>query len=186
MTANEHNRIYVASLSDYSAGILHGVWIDLANCSGEDEVWEAIRAMLADSPTARTEGAPAEEWAIHDFEGFAGLRVHEGESIGALWEAHELLESLDDPEAFTDWLAYERSAGISEVTQENIDAFQDAYRGWYHNEREFAEELVDELGILSGNADDLLSRYFDYEAFARDLFISDYYMTDAGHVFCHC
>ena len=181
----EHNRIYVASLSDYNAGILHGVWIDFTNCSGEDGVWYAIRAMLADSPTAKAEGVPAEEWAIHDYEGFGGLRIHENESIGALWEAHELLESLDDLEAFADWLAYERSADISEVTEGNIEAFQEAYRGWYHNEQEFAEELVGELGILS-NADNLLSRYFDYEAFARDLFMSDYYMTENGYVFCHC
>ena len=182
----EHNCIYVASLSDYNAGILHGVWIDLDACTSEYEVWDAIRVMLDTSPTAKDEGLPAEEWAIHDFEGFGGLRVHENESISALWEAHELLSDLDDQEAFFDWLSYETTAEISEVTQENIDAFQDAYRGWYPNEREFAEELVYELGILSGNADELLSRYFDYEAFARDLFMSDYYMTENGYVFCHC
>lgn len=180
--STEHNRIYVASLSDYNAGILHGVWIDLSNCSGEDGVWYVIRAMLADSPTAKAEGVPAEEWAIHAFEGFAGLHVPESESIGALWEAHELLESLDDPEAFTDWLAYERSADISEVTEDKIEAFQDAYQGWYRSEQEFAEELIGEMGVLS-KADEFLSRYFDYEAFARDLFMSDYYMTENGYVF---
>ena len=181
----EHNRIYVASLSDYNAGILHGEWVSFDDFSSAGEVWEAIRAMLADSPTAKAEGVPAEEWAIHDYEGFAGLHVHEGESIKALWEAHELLESLDDPEAFADWLAYEGAADISEVTEGNIEAFQDAYRGWYRSEQEFAEELVGELGLLS-NADELLSRYFDYEAFARDLFMADYYMTENGYVFCHC
>ena len=183
--STEHNCIYVASLYDYNAGILHGEWVSFDDFSSAGEVWEAIRAMLADSPTARTEGTPAEEWAIHGFEGFAGLCVHEGESIEALWEAHELLGSFDDQEAFADWLAYERSADISEVTQENLAAFHDAYRGWYGSEQEFAEELVDELGILS-DADELLSRYFDYEAFARDLFMSDYYMSENGHVFCHC
>lgn len=180
--STEHNRIYVASLSDYTAGILYGVWIDLTTCNGEDDVRAAIHAMLDDSPTAKKEGVPAEEWAIHAFEGFAGLHVPESESIGALWEAHEIMESLDDPEAFADWLTYERSADISEVTQENLSAFQEAYRGWYRSKEEFAEELVEEMGLLS-NVDELLSRYFDYEAFARDLFMSDYYMTENGYVF---
>ena len=57
----EHNRIYVASLSDYNAGILHGEWVSFDDFSSAGEVWEAIRAMLADSPTAKAEGVPAEE-----------------------------------------------------------------------------------------------------------------------------
>ena len=28
-----------------------------------------------------------------------------------------------------------------------------------------------------------VARYFDMEAFARDLFLGDYYMADGGHVF---
>ena len=181
----EHNCIYVASLSDYNAGILHGVWIDFDTCLNADEVWEAIRAMLLNSPTTEREGLPAEEWAIHDYEGFGGIEVSEYESISALWEAHGLLSDLDDPEAFFDWLSYETKAEISEVTESNIAAFRDAYRGWYRSKEEFAEELIEELGLLS-HADELLSRYFDYEAFARDLFMSDYYMTENGYVFCHC
>lgn len=176
------DRIYVASLSDYNAGILHGEWLSFDDFSSAGEVWEAIRAMLAASPTAKREGVPAEEWAIHAYEGFGGIKVSEYESIPALWEAHELLESLDDPEAFADWLAYEGAADISEVTEGNIEAFQDAYRGWYRSKEEFTEELIEDLGLLS-NVDELLSRYFDYGAFARDLFMSDYYMTENGYVF---
>lgn len=180
----EHNRIYVASLSDYNAGILHGVWIDFDTCLNVDEVWEAIDTMLADSPTAKRGGLPAEEWAIHDYEGFGGIAVSENETIGTLWQAYELLSGLDDLEAFADWMAYARSADISEVTEGNIETFQDTYRGWYRSKEEFAEELIEELGMLS-NADELLSRYFDYEAFARDLFMSDYYMTENGYVFSY-
>lgn len=180
--STEHNRIYVASLSDYNAGLLHGVWIDFATCLNVDEVWGAINTMLSASPTAKREGFPAEEWAIHDYEGFGGIEVSENETIGTLWQAHELLSDLDDPEAFIDYLDYQGKATLSEVTESNIDAFQDAYHGWYRNKEDFAEELVEETGLLS-HADDLLARYFDYEAFARDLFMSDYYMTENGYVF---
>lgn len=71
------------------------------------------------------------------------------------------------------------------MTQEAVDGFQDAFCGWYESESAYAEELIDDMGILS-NADDLLSLYFDYDAFARDLFMSDYYMTESGYVFSHC
>ena len=45
-------RIYVASLSDYSAGRLHGVWIDCAGKT-EDALWDEVRAMLAASRSNR-------------------------------------------------------------------------------------------------------------------------------------
>ena len=46
-------RIYVASLSDYNAGILHGTWIDFAQLTDLDDLRAAIAAMLATSPTAK-------------------------------------------------------------------------------------------------------------------------------------
>ena len=67
-------RIYVASLSDYNAGRLHGAWIDAAQ---EPEQIEAeIAWMLKQSPEPI-----AEEWAIHDHEGFGGVRLSEYEQV---------------------------------------------------------------------------------------------------------
>src|SRR5713101_9164870 len=70
----DHPRIYVASLSDYNAGRLHGAWIN-ANQEPE-ELQAAISAMLA-----KSKEPIAEEWAIHDYEGFEPLRLSEYESI---------------------------------------------------------------------------------------------------------
>jgi len=64
----------VASLADYNAGRLHGVWIEATQ--PPSRIWAEIREMLARSPEPM-----AEEWAIHDFEGFAGLRLDEHEAI---------------------------------------------------------------------------------------------------------
>lgn len=50
-------RIYVACLAAYNSGCLHGRWIDATT---PEEIWEQVRAMLADSPEP-----DAEEWAIH-------------------------------------------------------------------------------------------------------------------------
>jgi hypothetical protein len=63
-------KIYVASLSDYNAGRLHGRWID-AN-QPTHGIWSDIGDMLAESPEPG-----AEEWAIHDYEGFWPLELSE-------------------------------------------------------------------------------------------------------------
>lgn len=56
-------KIYVADLAAYNNGKLHGVWID-ATLDLED-IQAAVSSMLKNSP----EGF-AEEYAIHDYEGF--------------------------------------------------------------------------------------------------------------------
>lgn len=56
-------RIYVACLAAYNNGILYGKWIDADQDA--DSIRLEIQIMLAGSPVPR-----AEEWAIHDYEGF--------------------------------------------------------------------------------------------------------------------
>ena len=63
-------RIYVACLAAYNNGHLHGEWI---NVKDEASIWEAVQAMLFRSPIEED----AEEWAIHDYEGFEGAEVGE-------------------------------------------------------------------------------------------------------------
>ncbi|MGW0019942.1 antirestriction protein ArdA [Rhodococcus sp. NPDC003382] len=67
-------RIYVASLADYNAGRLHGAWLD----AGRDpaDLQADIRAMLAAAPEPG-----AEEYAIHDYEGFGEARIYEHDSL---------------------------------------------------------------------------------------------------------
>lgn len=69
-------RIYVASLSDYNNGHLHGCWIRAAQ--PPERIYDEIHQMLAASPSPS-----AEEWAIHDHEGFGPLSL-DAESIDAI------------------------------------------------------------------------------------------------------
>ena len=69
----EQPRIYVACLAAYNNGILHGAWIEATEAWS---MWEATRDMLAKSPIP-----DAEEWAIHDHEGFASIRINEYDSF---------------------------------------------------------------------------------------------------------
>lgn len=63
-------RIYVACLAAYNRGCLYGAWIPVED--DEAAVWLQINAMLAASPIAG-----AEEWVIHDYEGFGGVELAE-------------------------------------------------------------------------------------------------------------
>ena len=71
---SEEIRIYVADLAAYNNGILHGVWIDATQ--DIDDIQEQINDMLASSPEE-----DAEEYAIRDDEGFAGVNWHRYGSI---------------------------------------------------------------------------------------------------------
>ena len=66
---------------------------------------------------------------------------------------------------------------------EELEHFEDCYVGEYDSEEDFAREIVNDcydLEKLMGR----LANYFDYDAFARELFMYDCYY-DNGYVFRH-
>ncbi len=69
-----HPRIWIASLADYNNGRLHGAWVDAAQ--DPEGLEQAAWRILAGSPEPG-----AEEWAIHDYDGFGPLRLGEYESF---------------------------------------------------------------------------------------------------------
>ncbi len=151
-------RIYVASLSDYNNGRLHGAWVD-ANQDFQ-AIWDDIGEMLAESRYD-----PAEEHAIHDSSGFGAYRVDEYESIedvsriGRGIAAHGLAYA-----AF--------AAHLDPAEWDKLDDFDDHYRGQWASKAEYAEQLLDDIGIdLENLGPEMLQPYIsvDLDAFARDL-----------------
>jgi hypothetical protein len=72
------------------------------------------------------------------------------------------------------FLAYCSNVGITDPvgSDDAESSFEDAYRGEFDSELDYAYEDVESSGYLN-TADDFLANYFDYEAYARDLFMSD-------------
>ncbi len=154
-------RIYVACLAAYNDGILHGAWVD-ANQSA-DELGAAVQAMLAASPVAG-----AEEWAIHDYEGFGTLRLSE-------WESFERVSGIAEGvsqhgPAYAAWLDYDDSRDPAD-----IDSFLDSYRGEWNSLRDYAEDFADSTGLYE-LADQAGSSYVtvDIDMLERDLDIEMY------------
>lgn len=177
-------RIYVASLSDYNAGHLHGCWIDDLNRKDAANVQDEVNAMLRESkypnvevpcpeigstfppcPVCKGTGKvpSAEEWAIHDHEGFGRIDVGESDSFERLVQLAELLDEHGG--AFEAW--YEMMDGSSYLVDEMGEKFLEAYAGTFDSTTAWAEDYIANTGFLDG-ASDLLKRYFDYDQFAHD------------------
>lgn len=89
-------RIYVASLSDYNNGHLHGSWISASQTP--ERIYGEIHQMLAASPSPN-----AEEWAIHDYEGFDPRFLAETENINTISRiAIQLVQCRGAPPEFSD------------------------------------------------------------------------------------
>lgn len=99
------------------------------------------------------------------------------------WKESEEYQDLGyRQEAFDIWLEdqHNDTSLYDHDILDAIRAFEDAYQGEYGSELDYAYHLADEL--IPSNSPDFLVNYFDYESFARDLFIGDYWFQD-GHVF---
>lgn len=161
-------RIYVASLSDYNGGVLHGKWID-ATQEAED-ILEEVAEMLKASPTAKREGSIAEEWAIHDYDNFGSLKLGEWESFEKVSELAQLI--AEHGPAFA---AYADNVGQDYATAED---FEESFNGEWDDEKDFAYDLAESIGLLEGMPDSLQG-YFNWESWTRDLFMGDYYSVEA-------
>lgn len=147
-------RIYVACLASYNAGTLHGRWIDAT--LGVDHITEETLDMIAHSPTPF-----AEEWAIHDYEGFGAVKLSESTAFDDVAELAHAIE--EHGEAF----------GVFYNNQPDdvaavVERFEHSYRGTFRTVEEYAEEYIDSTGMLS-DVPEHIARYFDVESFARDL-----------------
>lgn len=160
---NIQPRIYVASLSDYNAGRLHGSWLD-ADVEAAD-LAEGVQNMLARSPEPL-----AEEYAIHDYEGFGPLRLNEYESLESVSIVAQGIAEYGP--AFAHWAAL-----VGTTDTEALSRFDDAYRGHHASVADYGESLLEDMGLrqeLEAAVPEFLEPYvrIDVEAFARDLELS--------------
>ena len=164
-------RIYVASLADYVDGRLHGSWLDAS--ADVDELNEGVRAMLAASRLPE-----AEEWAIHDYEGFGPVRLDENESLDVVAALAEGLR--EHGPAFGHWAALEGKPG-----EAALEEFEHVYLGHWESLTALAEELWDDMGYQTALDEALpesLQPYvrFDSEAYGRDLELGGSVSTSEG------
>ena len=144
-------RIYVACLSSYNEGRLHGKWID---CSSDiDEMHGEIQSMLAESKSSF-----AEEWEIHDVDGISSHFVlYNG--LDGIAEVMQASENHDG-----DAIA----AYISFFSEWDLKHFEEAYTACIESAvgriplKQYAVDRFWELtGFRNSTVQDELSWYID-------------------------
>ncbi len=164
--------IYVACLAAYNNGILHGAWIDATQ--EPDAIYEATQAMLKSSPIL-----DAEEWAIHDYEGFHSVRLSEWEGFA---EVH----------AYATFIQEHGQLGADLIAQMDTmelarAAIEENYAGCFKNTADFARELTEDTTTIPEH----LAYYIDYDRMARHMEMSGDVFTietafEEVHVFWSC
>lgn len=167
---NLEPRIYVACLAAYNNGWLHGAWIDVEDDA--ETVRARIGAMLKASPIAG-----AEEYAIHDHEGFGGLEIAEYAgidrvvAIGAFLRERGMLGAL---------VLMHLDGDLDQA----VEALDERYHGVFKRLADCFQDLTEETTVIPEN----LRYYIDYEAMARDAVLNGEIFTietahDEVHVF---
>ncbi|MGS1093255.1 antirestriction protein ArdA [Aquamicrobium terrae] len=152
MTNLSHSslRIYVACLAAYNNGFLHGTWIDADQDA--DQIRDEIAAMLARCPIE-----DAEEYAIHDYEGFEGVNISEYAGIDSV---ARMAAFIAEHGAL--------GAGLLEQFSGDIDQAETALQDCYHGQFDSLAEYVEELTTESVTIPEALRCYVDWEGMARD------------------
>ena len=165
-------RIYVGTYAKYNNGSIFGKWFDLSDFSDKEGFYNACRELHSDEEDP--------ELMFQDYENIPDSLIGESWLAPNIFEIIKAVSKLTKTyqEAFNVWCNYTSLNIVSEDIDELITSFEDDYMGAYEDEEYFAYKLVEDCYDLPGFA----KTYFDYEKFARDLFISDYRFED-GHVF---
>jgi len=129
----EKPRIYVADLEAYNSGKLVGEWLDLTDYNDADELMEAIQNVLKKSG--------GEEYAIHDYEYLPSSMYSEYMGYKDFVEIYEMMDLANEKDLPLDVVM----DIVSQFDRSALDEFQ----GVYDSEQDFAEQLVDDIGIQS-------------------------------------
>jgi antirestriction protein len=163
-------RIYVACLAAYNSGSC-----TVAGWMPPDQRRTSTRTskdMLGHSPVPG-----AEEWAIHDYEGFCGLCLGEYEDVEGVAALAAIIEKHGEAVAH-----YINDRGRDYVDLEKLEVdFEDAFVGQYESPLDFAESNVEELGFGSLTPEQLqgIWGFLDWDHIANELSITDYWCADS-------
>ncbi len=167
-------KVFVNTWGNYNEnGADGGEWITLP--MDDDELEEKLDSI------ANAMGDEDPEWAIHDYEWTCQIElgeVHEMDSITS-WN-----ERLQEVEGLEDYELNEIAAAMEAFGYSFEEAMERQQRGCFvfypgKDLEDVAYEIVDECYITQ-NTPEIFTRYFDYEAFARDLGFDGYHETDYG------
>lgn len=159
--------LYCGTYGKYNSGNFSGMWLNVSTFDDYEDFENFCLAIHADEEDP--------EIMFQDGENIPDSLCHESMGEKEFNQIEEYCELCDEysVEAVDDFLEWDST--------EDLDNMHDAYVGVYDSREDFAREIVSDcydIENIMGN----LACYFDYEAFARDLFMCDYYFGSHGTV----
>lgn len=155
-------QIYIACLSSYNSGILHGKWI--VPSTDEGELQDQINSIL------KTSKQPfAEEWAVHDYNYFHNLGEYP-----SLEDICKVQEAINEH-------GYELVNAYLQFNDDvdSLDDLEYSYAGHYDSFQDYAQQYLEEADQFN-MIPDHLQYYFDYELYAKNL-EHDYYTIESSN-----
>ena len=180
-------KLYLANLGKYNEGILKGEWVELPLSETElEEVMVNIGVAHYDNEgnfvpyVIETDENGYEyvyeEYAIHDYETDLNISISEYSSLNDLNTVAEIVEDfeLDQVNALLDGGVID----MKDLIEGDLEEIMQNYgfielEPTMNEEQEVGYAYVDEVcGGLECLSKEILERYFDYEAFGRDILLS--------------
>lgn len=159
---DESPKMWVGSLADYTAGYLHGAWLD-ATPEPED-LANAVRFVLRNSHEPE-----AEEYGVFDYDGFGNELTSLLGEYPSLKTVSKIAQGIaEHGQAFAAWAAY-----VGPEQEDQLDRFEDHYLGEWDSMEAYAEHLLEECEgyRVVDEAPEWLRPYLriDVEMYAQDL-----------------
>lgn len=165
-------RIYVGTYAKYNSGSLAGKWVKLSDFSYLEDFMEHCAEIHKD------EEEP--EYMFQDWEEIPDCLIGEEHLDEDFFELRDELDRLTDTQqdAFWIWMNGDNNS-LTRGVYRLVRDFQSDYIGCYDSKEEFAKEILEER---EEELSEFARQYFDYEKYANDLFLSDFWYEE-GYVF---
>lgn len=162
-------KIYVGTYAKYNNGSIFGKWLTLSDYSDLSEFYDACRELHKDEEDP--------EFMFQDYETPELLNGKISE-CGIDEDIFKLAEALEGKDI--DMISAYVSLMGEKLTPELIEQAEERFYGQFDSYTDLAEDYAEQTGMLS-KVPESIQRYFDFEAFGRDL--SYDFMEENGYYF---
>lgn len=146
-------RVYVGTYAKYNNGDISGEWVDLDDFVDKDDFLEKCAEIHSDETDP--------EFMFQDYENFPSEYYGESGLKDEIWD---YISKIKEPGVDKDIVDAVLENGGTLEQVDDVQFYPNAF-----SMTDVAEQYVDEIGGLEVLGQDTLERYFDHEAFGRDM-----------------
>lgn len=147
--------LFISNLRKYNSGQIAGQWVRLEAYNSAEELGAWIKDWLAQTND--------QEWLITDYEALPGFGEYP--DLDKIWKMYELIKQ----HGINEITAFIQCFSADDLDE---DTFSERFQGEFQSVLDYCYQWIEDTGLLSG-VPEHITRYFDYESFARDMQLGD-------------